>query len=53
MVFKINAFFVSLKEEMPNKSVSGILGSLSLKTFSLMRRMLLKKVDLSSEKIGQ
>ena len=53
MVFKIDVFFVSLKEEIPNKSVSEILGSLSLKTFSSMRRMLLKKIDLSSEKIGQ
>ena len=53
MVFQIDVFFVSLKEEISNKSVSEILGSLSLKTFSLMRRMLLKKIDLSSEKIGQ
>ena len=45
-------FFVSLKEEVPNKSVSEILGSLPLKTFSSMLRMLLKKIDLSSEKIG-
>ena len=41
------------KEEIPNKSVSEILGSLPLKTFSSMLRMLLKKIDLSSEKIGQ
>ena len=53
MVFKIDVFFVSLKEEIPNKSVSEILGSLPLKTFSLMLRMLLKKIDLLSEKIGQ
>ena len=53
MVFKIDVFFVSLKEEIPNKSVSEILGSLSLKTFSSMLRMLLKKIDLSSETIGQ
>ena len=53
MVIKINVFFVSLKEEMQNKSVSEILGSLPLKTFSLMLRMLLKKIDLSYEKIGQ
>ena len=52
MVFKIDVFFVSLKEEIPSKSVSEILGPLSLKIFSSMRRMLLKKIDLSSEKLG-
>ena len=52
VVFKINVFCVSLKEEIPNKSVSKFLGSLPLKTFSSMLRMLSKKVDLSSEKIG-
>ena len=50
MVFKTDAFFISLKEETPNKSVSEILGSLPLKTFSSMLRMLLKKIDLSSGK---
>ena len=53
MVFKIDIFFVSLKEEMPNKSVSEILESLPLKTFSSILRMLLKKLDILSEKIGQ
>ena len=53
VVFKIDKLFVSLKEEIPNKSVSEILESLPLKTFSSMLRMLLKKIDLSSEKIGQ
>ena len=53
VVFKIAVFFVSLKEEIPNKSVSEILESLPLKTFSSMLRMLLKKINLSSEKIGQ
>ena len=52
-VFKIDVFFVSLKEEISNMSVSEILRSLALKTFSSMLRMLLKKIDLSSEKIGQ
>ena len=52
-VFKIDVFCVSLKEEIPNKSVSEILGSLPLKNFSSMLRMLLKRVDLSSEKIWQ
>ena len=53
MVFKIDVLFVSLTEEIPNKSVSEILGPLPLKTFSSILRMLLKKTDLSSEKIGQ
>ena len=53
MVFKIDVFFVSLKEEIPNKSVSEILGSLPLKTFSSMLRMLWKKINLLSEKLGQ
>ena len=49
MVFKPDVFFVSLKEEIPNKSVSEILESLPLKTFSSMLRMLLRKTDLSSK----
>ena len=53
VVFKIDVFFVSLKEEIPNKSVSEILESLPLKTFSSMLRMLLKNINLSYEKIGQ
>ena len=53
MVFKIDVFFVSLKEEIPNKNVSETLGSLPLKTFSSMLRMLWKKIDLLSEKLGQ
>ena len=53
VVFKIDVFFVSLKEEIPNNSISKILGSLPLTTFSSMLQMLLKKIDLSSEKIGQ
>ena len=52
MVFKTDIFFVSLKEEIPNKSVSEILESLPLKTFSLMLRMLLRKIDLSSKKMS-
>ena len=51
MVFKIDVLFVLLKEEIPNKSVSEILESLPLKTFSSMLRMLLRKIDLLSEKI--
>ena len=53
VVFKIDVFLASLKEEIPNNSISKILGSLPLKTFSSMLQMLLKKIDLSSEKIGQ
>ena len=53
MVLKIDVIFVSLEEEIPNKSVSEILESLPLKTFSSMLRKSLKKIDLSSEKIGQ
>ena len=52
VVFKIDVFFISLKEETPNKSVSEVLESLPLKTFSSMLRMLLRKIDLSSEKLG-
>ena len=44
MVFKIHVFFVSLKEEIPSKSVSEILELLPLKIFSSMLRMLLKKL---------
>ena len=46
VIFKIDVFFVLLKEQIPNKSVSEILGS-------SMLRMLLKKMDFSSEKIEQ
>ena len=53
MVFKIDIFFVSLKEEIQNKIESEILNLLPLKTFSLMFQILLRKTDLSSEKIGQ
>ena len=49
----MDVFYVSLKEEIPNKTVSEILGSLPLKTFSSMLGMLWKKIDLSSEKNGQ
>ena len=53
VVFKIDVLFVSLKEVIPNKSVSEILESLPLTIFSLMLQILLKKIDLSSERIGQ
>ena len=53
MVFKINVFFVSLKKEIPNKSVSEIRETLPRKIFSSMLQTLLRKIDRSSEKIGQ
>ena len=51
MVFKIDVFYVSLKEEIPNKSVLEIRESLPLKIFSSMLWMLLRKIDLSSRKL--
>ena len=51
MVFKIDVFCVSLKEKLPNKSVSEIQESLPLKIFSSMLWMLLRKIDLSSRKL--
>ena len=53
VVFKIDVFFVWLKEEIPNNSISEIWESLPLKIFSSMLRMLLRKIDRSSEKIDQ
>ena len=52
MVFKIDAFFVSLQEEIPNKSVSEILGSLPPMIASSMLRMLLKKKIFHLKKLG-
>ena len=49
----MDVFFVSLKEEIPNKSVSEILGSLPLKIFSSILRILFRKIDLSYEIFGQ
>ena len=45
-------FFVSLKEEISNKSVSETLESLLLKTFSLMLWILLRKIDFHPKKLG-
>ena len=53
VVFKTDFFFVSLKYEMPNKSISEILESLLRKIFSSVLRILLKKIVPSSEKIEQ
>ena len=52
VVFKIDVFFVSLKEEIPNKSISEILGSLPLKTLSSTLQMLLKKLIFHLKKLG-
>ena len=52
MVFKIDVFFVLLKEEISNKSVSEILESLPPKIFSSRLPMLLKKINLSLTKLG-
>ena len=53
VVFKIYVFFVSLKEQIPNKSVSEILESIPLKIFSILLRILLRKIDLSTKKCVQ
>ena len=52
VLFKIDVFLVSSKKEIPNKSICGFLESFSLKMFSSILRMLLRKIDLSSEKMG-
>ena len=49
MLFKIDRFFVLLKEEKPNKSVSEILESLPLKIFPSMLRMLLQKIEKTEQ----
>ena len=53
MVFKVDASFLSLNEEIPNKSVSEIRESFLLNIFSSMLQMLFRKIDRSCEKIGQ
>ena len=51
---KIDVSFVSLKEEIPNKSISEILESLPLKNIFIdASNVVEKKPDLSYEKIGQ
>ena len=49
MVFKIDVFFVLLKEELPNKSTSENLGSFRVKILLSMFRMLFMRINLSSE----
>ena len=53
VVFKINVFFVLLKEELPNNSTSENLESFRFKILLSMFRMLFMKINLSSEKRGQ
>ena len=53
VVFKINVFFVLLKEELPNNSTSENLESFRFKILLSMFRMLFMRINLSSEKRGQ
>ena len=53
VVFKINSFFVLLKEELPNNSTSENLESFRFKILLSMFRMLFMRIKLSSEKEGQ
>ena len=50
VVFKINVFFESLKEELPNNSTSENLESFRFKILLSMFRMLFLRINLSSEK---
>ena len=50
VVFKINVFFVLLKEELPNNSTSENLESFRFKILLSMFEMLLMRINLSSEK---
>ena len=49
----MDVFFVSLKEEIPNKSVSEILGSLPLKIFSSILRILFRKSIFHMKYLGK
>ena len=53
VVFKIDAFFVLLNEDLPNNSTSENLESLRFRTLLSMFRMLFISINLSSEKRGQ
>ena len=53
VVFKINIFFVLLKEELPNNSTSENLESFRFKILLSMFRILFMRINLSSEKRGQ
>ena len=52
VVFKIDVFFVLLKEELPNNSTSENLESFKFKILLSMFRMLFIRINLSSEKEG-
>ena len=53
VVFKMDVFFVLLKEELPNNSTSENLESFRFKILLSMFRMLFIRINLSSEKRGQ
>ena len=53
VVFKINVFFVLLKDELPNNSTSENLESFRFKTLLSMFRMLFMRINLPSEKRAQ
>ena len=53
VVFKIDVYFVLLKEELPNNSTSENLESFRFKILLSMFRMLFMRINLSSEKRGQ
>ena len=53
VVFKINVFFVLLKEELPNNGTSENLESIRFKRMLSVFRMLFMRINLSSEKRGQ
>ena len=50
VVFKIDVFFVLLKEELPNNSTSKNLESIRFKILLSMFRMLSMRINLPSEK---
>ena len=53
VVFKIDVFFVLLREELPNNSTSENLESFRFKILQSMFRMLSMRINLLSEKRGQ
>ena len=53
VVFKIDVFFVLLKEELPNNSTSENLESFRFEILLSMFRILFMRINLSSEKRGQ
>ena len=53
VVFKIDVFFVLLKEKLPNNSTSKNLESIRFKILFSMFRMLSMRIKLSSEKRGK